>query len=92
MPPEKTKAKIFDVLQIKEGSELIFTKNKEKKCTVISGTEVSYQGKNYTLAALTTKLMEEEGYAPTAYPSLRFFTYQDKTLYEIYQNYASQHW
>jgi hypothetical protein len=81
----KRKGKIsFELLEIPIGTELIFTRDSNKTCKIISDSEVEYNGNNYTLSSLALKLLNEAGYNwPSANGTL-YFKYKDKTINEMW--------
>ena len=81
----KRKGKIsFELLNIPIGTELIFTRDLNKKCKIITDNEVEFNGNNFTLSSLALKLLNELGYNwPTANGTL-YFKYKDKTINEIW--------
>jgi hypothetical protein len=81
----RRKGKIsFELLNIPIGTELVFTRDLNKKCKIISDNEVEFDGSNFTLSSLALKLLNELGYNwPTANGTL-YFKYKDKTINEIW--------
>ncbi|MDR1072059.1 MAG: hypothetical protein LBL45_00060 [Treponema sp.] len=81
----KRKGKIsFELLEIPIGTELIFTRDSNKTCKVISDNEVEYNGNNYTLSSLSLKLLNESGYNWTSANGTLYFKYKDRTVNEMW--------
>jgi hypothetical protein len=53
----------FDALGISVGEELEYAGDPTKKCRVVEGNKVEYNGEVQTLSALATKLRAAEGYS-----------------------------
>lgn len=73
----------FDILDIKIGSELIFTRDDRKKCTVISNREVEYNKEFYSLSKLAREFLKEIGYDWSSVQGPNYFEYNGKTLSEL---------
>lgn len=71
----------FSMLGIEEGEVLTFSRDENIKCTVISGTKVSYEDKEYSLSGLAAKLLGKENSRGVQGP--RFWLYEGKTLSEL---------
>lgn len=78
-PTEKKKAAAttFELLQIPEGSELVFIGTPPITCKVVDKkNQVEYEGKKYALSDLATKLC---GYRVSGYQK---FMFEDELLYD----------
>ena len=73
----------FEALGIALGSELLFTRDENKKCTVSGDSEVQYEGTKYSLTGLADKLMRELGYNWASIQGPAFFEYNGKTLTQM---------
>lgn len=70
----------FAEYEIPIGSELVYTKNPDIRCKVISDTKVEYQGKQYSLSALAGKLNLESGSKNIHVAGTDVFTYKGEIL------------
>ena len=73
----------FEKYGIPEGAELTFTRNQSKKCTVVKGGNVSYNGTIYSLSKLALELMKEQGYNWKYIQGPAFFSYDGTILTEL---------
>lgn len=73
----------FASINVPVGTELIFTRNENIKCTVIPDDKVEYENKQYSLSGLADKLLRELGYNWKSVQGSNFFEYNGKTLYQI---------
>lgn len=73
----------FSKYGIPVGAELFFTRNKEKKCKVIDGNDVEFEGKRYSLSKLAMKFMNELGYNWKYVRGPSFFEYNGEVLSDI---------
>lgn len=73
----------FKKYGIPEGAELTFTRNPYKKCTVVKGGNVSYNGTIYSLSKLALELMKELGYNWKYVQGPAFFSYEGTILTEL---------
>ena len=74
----------FQQLGIEVGSELVYTRNQNIKCTTTDGRKVIFDGEEYSLSGLTKKLLETEG----KYGGVNgwmYFTFNGETLYDIWK-------
>ena len=77
----RTRKKLtFTEYGIPVGSELVYTKNPNIKCKVVSDTKVEYQGKLYSLSALAGKLNLEGGSKNTHVAGTDVFSYNGEIL------------
>ena len=87
---EATKKRFqFDKFGIPLGAELTFTRDKEKKCKVIEGGNVEYQGATYSLSKLAIKLMNELGYNWKYARGPAFFEFNGDVLTDIQDKYEN---
>ena len=76
----------FEQLGIEVGSELVYTRNQNIKCTTTHGRKVIFDGEEYSLSGLTKKLLEAEGtFKNTSVNGLMYFTFNGETLYDIWK-------
>jgi hypothetical protein len=68
----------FKMMGIEPGSELVFTQDEKIKVEVISERQVSYEGKNYYLSAITQDLLGLNITRPSPY-----WKYEDRILRDI---------
>ena len=87
---EHTKRFPFAKYNIPIGAELSFTRNKEKKCKVIDGDDVEFEGKRYSLSKLALKLINELGYNWKYARGPSFFEYDGNVLTDIQANFEKQ--
>ena len=73
----------FEKYGIPEGAELTFTRNQSKKCTVVKGGNVSYNGTIYSPSKLALELMKEQGYNWKYIQGPAFFSYDGTILTEL---------
>lgn len=78
----------FSEIDIYPGTTLVFTKNPQRTCTVVSDKKVSYQGEEYYLSGLAKILLHEEGYNWSSVRGPQYFTTVDNpdTLDVRFQN------
>lgn len=77
----------FEKYGIPVGSELTFTRNKEKKCRVLENGEVEYEGQHYSLSRLAIRLMNELGYTWKFARGPALFEYDGTVLTDIQSRY-----
>jgi hypothetical protein len=76
----------FEQLGIEVGSELVYIRNQNIKCTTTHGRKVIFDGEEYSLSGLTKKLLEEEGtFKNTSVNGWMYFTFNGETLYDIWK-------
>jgi hypothetical protein len=73
----------FSYVDIPIGSELIYTRDENVKCKVISDNEVEYNNKNYYLSRLEDELLTQNGYNWKGVTGPLYFMYNEKTLSEL---------
>jgi len=73
----------FSYVNIPIGSELIYTRDENIKCKVVSDNEVEYNGKHYSLSRLARELLRQKGYTWNGVTGPLYFKYNEKTLSEI---------
>lgn len=73
----------FEKYGIREGAELTFTRDSNKKCTVVKGGNVSYNGSIYSLSKLALELMKEQGYNWKYIQGPAFFSYDGTVLTDL---------
>ena len=73
----------FETYGIPEGAELTFTRDSNKKCTVVKGGNVSYNGTTYSLSKLALELMKEQGYNWKYIQGPAFFSYEGTVLTDL---------
>jgi hypothetical protein len=74
---------LFSKNKIPIGSEIIFTRNPDKKCTVFNDRQVKYDNEIYHVSPLALKLLQEEGIEMRgAINGNTFFTFEDETLWD----------
>ena len=73
----------FERFGIPEGAELTFTRDSNKKCTVVKGGNVSYNGTTYSLSKLALELMKEQGYNWKYIQGPAFFSYEGTVLTDL---------
>lgn len=73
----------FEKYGIPEGAELTFTRDQKKKCIVLKGGNVSYNGAVYSLSKLALELMKEQGYNWKYIQGPAFFSYDGTILTEL---------
>ena len=78
-----TKRFSFSYVNIPIGSELIYTRDEDIKCKVISDNKVEYNGKNYSLSRLADELLQQSGYNWKGVQGPLYFKYNEKTLSEL---------
>lgn len=79
----------FDRYGIHVGDELTFTRDKTKKCTVVEGGDVEYNGERYSISKLALKLMNELGYNWKYASGPAFFEYDGCVLSDIQSRYEN---
>ncbi len=77
----------FERYGIPVGAELSFTRDKEKKCKVLEGGDVEYQGSRYSLSKLALLLMNELGYDWKFIRGPSFFEYDGTVLTDLQSRY-----
>ncbi len=76
----------FQQLGIEVGSELIYTRNPNIKCTTTHGRKVIFEGEEYSLSGLAKKLLEVEGtFKNTSVNGWMYFAFDGRTLYDIWK-------
>ncbi|MDI9423977.1 MAG: GIY-YIG nuclease family protein [Spirochaetota bacterium] len=80
----------FAVVNVPIGSILNFTRDENKKCTVVSDNEVEYENERYSLSRLADKFLKELGYDWKSVQGPAYFEYDGKTLYEIKRELESE--
>jgi hypothetical protein len=73
----------FSQVNIPIGSEIIFTRDENIVCKVISNREIEFEGETYTLSGLAKKLLNGMGYVWKSVQGPMYFKYNEKTLYEL---------
>ncbi|MBR4785247.1 MAG: GIY-YIG nuclease family protein [Fibrobacter sp.] len=73
----------FEKYGIPVGAELSFTRDQNKKCVVVKGGNVSYNGTIYSLSKLALELMKELGYNWKYIQGPAFFSYDGTILTEL---------
>ena len=74
----------FQQLGIEVGSELVYTRNQNIKCTTTHGRKVIFDGEEYSLSGLAKQLVEAEGRAGSV-NGWKWFTFNGETLYDIWK-------
>lgn len=82
-PRKNRKRFSFAFINIPPGSELVFTRDENIKCTVVSEYEVKYKDKIYSLSGLAKILLAEMGYNWAAVSGPMYYKYNGRTLPEI---------
>jgi len=84
-PTQKKRKKrfLFSYVNIPIGSELIYTRDDDIKCKVISDNKVEYDGKPYSLSKLADELLQQNGYNWKGVQGPLYFKYNEKTLSEL---------
>lgn len=67
----------FYELGLKNGDVLLFVKNKNIKCSVISNKKVLYENKEYSLSALASELLDYK-----SVNGFRYFEFEGETLWD----------
>lgn len=80
---KKQKRFPFAACGIPVGSEIVFTRDENKKAHVSEDDNVEYEGEIYSLSALAKKLLEEIGYNWKSVQGPAYFTYNDEILADI---------
>jgi hypothetical protein len=78
-----TKRFSFGFVNIPIGTELIYTRDENIKCKVISDNEVEYNNKKYSLSRLADELLTQSGYNWKSVQGPLYFKYNEKTLFEL---------
>ena len=76
----KRKALTFSEYGIPVGSELVYVKNPEIKCTVVSDKKVEFEGKIYSISALAGELNVRAGSTNRAVAGTDVFSYNGEIL------------
>lgn len=77
----RTRKKLtFEEYGIPIGAELVYVKNPNIKCVVVSNTQVEYQGKRYSLSGLAGKLNVESGSKNVHVAGTDVFSYNGEIL------------
>ena len=77
----------FQQLGIEVGSELVYTRNQNIKCTTTHGRKVIFDGEEYSLSGLAKQLFEQGGIY-RKYNNINgwmYFTFNGETLYDIWK-------
>jgi hypothetical protein len=70
----------FSVAKIPIGAELVFTRDENEKCRVISNNKVEYKGKEYSLSPLANELLSKRGIIGKVYRERHFSHMKRKFL------------
>ena len=73
----------FSYVNIPIGSELIYTRDENIICRVISDNEIEYNNKKYSLSKLADELLRQSGYNWKSVQGPLYFKYREKTLFEL---------
>lgn len=73
----------FNAVEIPIGAELVFTRDDNKRCKVISGNKVEYENKHYSLSGLSLRLLHELGYKWRKCRGLIFWKYKGTLLPDL---------
>lgn len=73
----------FEMLGIKPGSVLTFTRDSEITCTVVDNRQVEFEGEVTSVSASALKLFHRLGYEWETINGLLYWRYEGKTLSEI---------
>jgi hypothetical protein len=90
IPKKYTKRFSFSFVNIPIGSELIYTRDEDIKCKVVSDNEVEYNGNRYSLSKLADELLTKSGYNWKSVQGPLYFKYNDKTLFELKKEMESE--
>jgi hypothetical protein len=72
----------FSEIGIEVGTELTFSRDESKKCKVIENNKVEYMGEQYSLTAITIKLMNKMGYRGN-YNGYAYWKHDDEILWDL---------
>lgn len=70
----------FYDIGLKNGDELVFTRDPNVKCKIVSSRKVLYEGEEWSLIGLTNKFMHRKTGA--LYNGFMFFTYNGEKLWD----------
>jgi uncharacterized protein with ParB-like and HNH nuclease domain len=70
----------FDLLEIPNGSMLVFIKDETETCKVVSENTVSYKGKEYSLSGLALELLHNRGIGWTRVQGPAMFKFNGEVL------------
>lgn len=73
----------FEQCKIPMGAELLFIRNPEKKCKVVSNGLVEFEGEYYSLTKLALRFLNEMGYNWKFARGPQYFSYEGKALSDI---------
>ena len=82
-PVSRKKPFSFNEVNIPIGSEIVFTRDENIKCIVVSNREIEYEGEIYSLSGLAKMLLNNMGYNWKSAHGQMYFTYNGKTLRQI---------
>lgn len=71
----------FEALGVPDGTELVFLKDEDEKCTVETGTTVRYDGEGTSLGTLTQRLLD----VPYSVRPVSYWLHDGRTLQDLYE-------
>ena len=92
--PRVDLSKLAQIGSISDGQTVSFRDYQQNKVNgaeaVVRGKQLEYEGKTYSMSALTHKIMKHQGYTSTAYRGPLFWYTQDgKSIHDLWQDYLN---
>ena len=92
--PRVDLSKLTQIGSITDGEPLSFRDYQQNKVNgvdaVVRGKQLEYEGKRYSMSALTHKIMKRQGYTSSAYRGpLFWYTRNGKSVHDLWQEYLS---